>query len=386
VLATALTAAALLFAPPVQADAAGDGAPDVRGVAFGQVDAHFELSIRMATPDKACVVLAAHRLCLSGRVLRYDGRRVDATVTRPDAHTLHARFGTGEITLARGTFSWWVEAGTDRVPDAGAFTATRETLAQPDCYAAAARGCTNRALRDVLVPNRQDAPLLPNAPCRITVRAHCEFGVTGRRRTATFALLGDSHAATWRAALEVVAQARRWRGVSITRPGCPFSTRIPASPDLGPADCVALHEHTLRYLRASRINTVFIASWAQPPSGPHAGSARYGGGAAEFGVLLDRLPKTVRHVYVLRDNPGTTLRARACLCAAPRAQVLTPDPLAAAARARGPRMRVIDLTRYFCGPSTCRPAIGGAYVYKDDNHMNSVFATSLGPFLLKALP
>ena len=48
-------------------------------------------------------------------------------------------------------------------------------------------------------------------------------------------------------------------------------------------------------------------------------------------------------------------------------------------------MRVIDLTRFFCDPGNCFSRIGGAYVYKDDNHMNSVFATSLGPFVLRRL-
>jgi hypothetical protein len=48
-------------------------------------------------------------------------------------------------------------------------------------------------------------------------------------------------------------------------------------------------------------------------------------------------------------------------------------------------VRVIDLTRFFCGPLRCYPVIGGGYVYKDDNHMNAVFATSLGPFVLRAL-
>jgi hypothetical protein len=359
----------------------------VRSVAFGQVDAHFELSLRGDPGGEVCVVLA-RRLCVVDRVVRYGGRRVDATVSRHDRQALTARFGTGELPLKRGTFSWWVEAGTDRVPDSGAFTATHTTLAQPDCFAAAARArpCRNTsARRTELVPNPRDAPLIPNAPCRISVRTHCEFGVTGHRRTATFALLGDSHAATWRAALEVVAQAKRWRGVSITRPGCPFSTRIPSSPELGPAECARLNRQTLRYLRASAIKTVFVSSWAQPPTGPHRGTAGYGGNAAAFGAMLDRLPKTVRHVYVLRDNPGTTVRAPTCLCPTPRAQALVPDPLAAAARKRGPRMRVIDLTRFFCGAASCSPVIGGAYVYKDDNHINSVFSTSLGPFVLQSL-
>ena len=402
-----------VFAPPAHADAhdAGHGVLDVRSVAFGQVDAHLTLTVRTEASrelGELCVVIArrervAGRLCATdGRrapVLRYQPaggvrRRVDATVSRPDRRTLEAWFGTGAIPLARGAFEWWVEAGTDRVPDSGAFRASLSVLGQPDCFAAAARDvrrpCQNPALRDVLVPRPADALLVPNAPCRVVPRrggvlTPCEFGVTGPRRRATFALLGDSHAATWRAALEVVAQARRWRGVSITRPGCPFSTQVPASPDLGPAECVRLHRETLRWLRVSGFATVFVSSWAQPPSGPHGGTAGYGGGAAAFGAMLDALPRSVRHVYVLRDNPAASACARTRSCTAARGAVLEPDPAALAARSRGPRVRVIDLTRFFCDRTRCHSAIGGAYVYKDDNHMNSVFSTSLGPFVLRAL-
>jgi hypothetical protein len=114
--------------------------------------------------------------------------------------------------------------------------------------------------------------------------------------------------------------------------------------------------------------------------------------------MLDRLPASVRHVYVLRDVPATTLRASVCVegllrrrrpigtaCASPRSAVVTPDPGAAAAAARAPRARVLDLTRFFCSASRCFPVIGGVYVHKDDNHMNAVFATTLGPYLLRAL-
>ena len=61
-----------------------------------------------------------------------------------------------------------------------------------------------------------------------------------------------------------------------------------------------------------------------------------------------------------------------------------PDPAQAAARAGG-RVRLIDLSRRFCDAGRCYPVIGGAYVYRDFNHMNPVFNSTLGPHLLRAL-
>jgi len=70
-------------------------------------------------------------------------------------------------------------------------------------------------------------------------------------------------------------------------------------------------------------------------------------------------------------------------CSSPRAAVLTPDPGAAAGDSRRPRVRTIDLTRLFCDRTRCFPVIGGVYVHKDDNHMNAVFAATLGPYVLR---
>ncbi|MDX6676119.1 MAG: hypothetical protein QOE31_171 [Solirubrobacteraceae bacterium] len=429
------------------------GSPlDVRRVAFGQRDAHLWLDLRTAgawtahdlvAPGRAlCLVLRrgapsrpAGRLCVgsssSHAVLRYERidrhghagarRRIAADVSRPDERSLHATFAASDVRLPIGSLAWALEsrwrdgvacvAGcADRVPDSAAFTGVVTTLAQPPCFAAAARDpahpCHNAALRDTLSPSPSDAVLLPNSPCRVAndrprhaILRPCDFGVTSDRRRATFALIGDSHAATWRPALEVVAQARRWRGVSITRAGCPFSAQIPASPDLGPVDCARLHSETLAWLRMHReVHTIFVSSWAQPTSGPHGGTGGYGGGAAAFGAMLDTVPRSVRDIYVLRDNPGTAPGTPGCVqaararrarlagaCAAARSAVLTADPAVAAAASRRPRVHVIDLTRFFCDRTRCFPVIGGAYVYKDDNHMNAVFATSLGPFVLRAL-
>jgi hypothetical protein len=364
------------------------------------------------------VVTGARRICLDGRAVRVNGRRIPATITADEPAEMRtaaappraaagtpprataaappraatATFSAVDAGLERGPHDWWLETADDRVPDAGTLALRVGVLGGPRCFGAAWRGCTNPRLRGVVEPRPADAPLVANAPCTLLPRrgvlTPCAFGVTTRRREATFALIGDSHAATWRAALEVVAQARRWRGISITRPGCPFSAQIPGSPDLGPADCRRLQRETIAYLRARpTIRTVFVASWAQPSSGPHGGTGGYGGGAAAYAALLDRLPRSVRRIYVLRDNPGTRVgcvrtAADARRCALPRSRALTPDPLAAVRR---PRVRAIDLTSRFCDAARCLPVLGGAYVYKDDNHMNSVFATTLGPFILRKL-
>ena len=403
---------AVRWGPPARADAADAASPlDIHAVAFGQRDLHLVLRVRTAGDwatgslrggRTLCVVVdGSGRLCLApGPQLRFAGVPIPARFSREDRRTLRARFAPRSIGLGRGPFAWHAEmadgAAADRVPDTGVFAGRVSVLAQPRCFGAAARRCENPRLAKVVRPRPAAAPLVPSSPCRpLPGPDACEFGVGLSAARGTFALLGDSHAAHWRAALEVVAQARRWRGVAMTRAGCPFSTQIPASPDLGPGECRALQSRALQWLAAHpSVRTVFLSSWAQPADGPHGGS--YGGGPAAYAAMLDRLPRSVRRVVVLRDVPRTTAGTIACVearlrrrltlagaCATPRDVALTPDALAAAARLRG--LRVVDLTDRFCDDARCFPVVGGAYVHRDFDHVNAIFATTLGPFVLRAL-
>ena len=163
-------------------------------------------------PGALCVRLAGEPLCLGdGPALEHAGRPVRATVT-VRRNALEARFTPAAVGLALGPFSWAVETAEDRIPAVGAITSRAVAFAAAPCFGAAARDpwkpCQNPALRRVVTPTPSQALLIPNAPCEPTQRAAlvspCLFGVKGGDRVA---LVGDSHAEHWRAALEVVA----WR-------------------------------------------------------------------------------------------------------------------------------------------------------------------------------
>jgi SGNH domain (fused to AT3 domains) len=102
---------------------------------------------------------------------------------------------------------------------------------------------------------------------------------------------------------------------------------------------------------------------------------------------------------VIRDNPSVSLDTNACVeralaarrpagraCALERRTSLDPDPAATAARRLGsPRVRVLDLTRFFCGARQCYPVIGGVLVYKDTTHLTGLYARTLAPYLGRAV-
>jgi hypothetical protein len=281
--------------------------------------------------------------------------------------------------------------------------------AKPRCFGAEARDphrpCENPRLRLAVVPTPLEARDRPNSPCTIEERRGlvtvCGFGVPARRATATIALIGDSHASHWRAALEVVARARRWRGVSIARSGCPLTL---ATKDLRvqqeERDCVRWNGEVLRWLADHpEVSTVFVSQITGSSWVPSGGRGEFGTALAGFARAWRAVPRSVERIVVIRDTPKSEPATHACIeravdrhrragsaCALARRAAVQADPAAvAAARMRSHRVRVVDLNRFICDRRRCYPVVGGALVYKDQHHLTSVFATTLGPYLLRAV-
>jgi len=276
------------------------------------------------------------------------------------------------------------------------------------CFGAAVREsqdrCENPRLRYEVIPSPAKARYSPNAPCTIIEERGafrvCEFGAAASLTRATVALLGDSHAAHWRAALEVVAAAQNWRGVSITLSGCPYSTvtRVLAEPLR--SNCIARNDAVPQWLaQHPEIHTVFVselsgAHWAVP-----AGSDQFTAQVDAYTRAWGKLPPSVRHLVVIRDTPKALPTTRACIerahaahrdagraCAVARDLAIDPDAAAiAAGRLGAPRFQMVDLNRLFCDRRWCYPVIGGALVQKDLHHLTVAFVRTLGPFLLDAV-
>jgi SGNH domain (fused to AT3 domains) len=356
----------------------------------------------------------------NGRARAVTVRPVSAVVSRPDARTVEATFRPAEVNLNMGRYSWqaetrWhdsaacvhVSACTDRFPNNGPVIAAIRPLVEPPCFGAAARNprhrCANPALRLAVVPEPADALIAPNARCTPIEKSSpfaCLFGARPVVARGTIALVGDSHAQHLRGALEVVAQSKRWRGVSLTRAGCPFSTAPSDLPRRRRAACTRWNRSVRQwFVDHPSVRTVFVGQRAA------AGViAPRGRNAFEYQVrgyidAWNRLAPSVKQIVLIRDTPLNSRGAVRCVlraiaarrsaserCAVKRSSVLKRDAGAAAGRrARSRRVHVVDLTRYMCSRRSCFPVVGGALVHKDETHLTEVFAATLGPFLLRAV-
>jgi peptidoglycan/LPS O-acetylase OafA/YrhL len=288
--------------------------------------------------------------------------------------------------------------------------ATERVLAShPRCFGAAARDsrrrpCENPSLRDTVVPTPLEAAKRDNAPCDVIERAStvtvCAFGPRPVHPARTVALVGDSHAVHWRPAFERIARSRHWRGLSITRSGCPLSATKPQLQGRALVRCQQWKREVPRWLAAHRdVHTVFVAQHSGSRGTARGGQDAFAAQVWGFRSAWHTLPGSVEHVVVLRDTPtmpGTTPtcveqaisehRRAATACDAPRDAALPPDPALAAARDETARVRSIDLSRYFCDERRCPPVIGGALVYKDvESHLTDVYAATLGPILRREI-
>ncbi|MDX6676682.1 MAG: hypothetical protein QOE31_734 [Solirubrobacteraceae bacterium] len=379
-----------------------------------------------STPGgRVCVVPDAR--ATSGVSLRYtaldhDGKRIGirnltSPVRRPLPTMISTRFSPALLRLVPGNYLWHVRSVSggieDRLPNEGELpleiALSTAPAAHARCFGAASRDphheCVNKQLRQAVVPTPDDAVLAPNSPCTplevAKLVSPCEFGVPAADAGATIALIGDSHATHWRAALENVAQRHRWRGVSIARSGCPLSRTSPTlEPESRRLQCLRWNKQVPKWLTAHpEVHTVFVVghSAAAIVNRNHRDvlSAKVDGYMAAWKAL----PESVRRIVVIRDTPLVGNGALECVrraiakhrdagehCAVKRKKALRTDAAVIAAhRLPGRRVRVIDMTHFFCGTKLCYPVVGGALVYKDDQHITEIFGTTLGPYLRQAI-
>jgi SGNH domain (fused to AT3 domains) len=395
---------------------------DLRAASFGQMGTQLSLTLRTRRAwtggGSVCVALSGDRplgrLCVAANrsrrpVARFRPAGSSRTTTVRGAEvgrhgrTVHALVYPRALGLRPGSLRWFVTSrwhkSADRLPDSGDLPVEVSVYGAPRCFGAAARagetGCSNPALERLVTPAPAHAELSPDFPChahhipRYSPAVPCEFGADYAAGPPGLALIGDSHAMAFRSTADVAAQALGLKAISLTQAGCGFATEVePGWPPVGKR-CRRNNEGVLRWLDDHpSVHTVLVVE-----------SAAHGYTEDGLRAMWSRIPASVHRIHVVVDVPRVSYKTAGCVkavrkrhavsdgaCAVPRDEKsLPPDPAPGAVAKSRPRVHLIDLTRYFCDSEHCFPVIGGAYVYRDTNHMNTVFAATLGPYLLDAM-
>ena len=211
------------------------------------------------------------------------------------------------------------------------------------------------------------------------------------------ALVGDSHAAQWFPALEVLAQRHDWRLVVYTKISCRFVDLPIASRELKReyTECERWREIVVDQLQALRPDLVVVsAARGMAVMNPADDNPTRQGEA--MARLLARVPG--RHAIIV-DTPQSHVEVPACLsghvndtrpCDTARDVALNWRHLLlekAAAAADGATL--IDMTNVLCPGSVCPAVLDGYIVLRDVFHLTATFSASLAdelePPLLRAL-
>jgi hypothetical protein len=206
------------------------------------------------------------------------------------------------------------------------------------------------------------------------------------------ALVGDSHAYQLLSTFQSMADENGWHLTTYFKGACPWNTTPLSTAGAFGAACTQWRDGVSAALAAADLDAVFTAAIATTPyasdgydSEHDAAVAGYRGAWSE---MLDRgIPViTVVDNPVWETDPNKCLRTRAqSECDGPRSElIVADDPLRDAASGLA-GVTLLDFTEVFCGTEACSPVVGGANVYRDQDHITVTFADTLAPWYTEAI-
>jgi hypothetical protein len=207
------------------------------------------------------------------------------------------------------------------------------------------------------------------------------------------ALFGDSHAAQWFPALDLLGQQERFRLDVYTKSSCPAADVPMVTDGVLNTGCDEWRARVLDRLAADPPDRIVISNFAHYDD--------YGTTGITTGVwnrglaaTLDALP-TASQVTLILDTPSFPATPSVCLsshltdalaCSRPRAEALdTGWATAEAATATAAGAQVIDLNDLLCDSVSCGVIIGNRLLYRDPHHLTASYVAHLAPPLARVL-
>ena len=227
--------------------------------------------------------------------------------------------------------------------------------------------------------------------------APCVFGDT-KHPTMTVALVGDSIAGNWWAALNVIARQKHWRLVTELHGSCAWSATPAIAPGKGGpfTQCTdwghaVLHDLVTKIHPRLVITSSLAAMEAvgYPRGGPRSRAAIGAGEAAYW----KQLRAHGISVIAIRETPDLGMQVPQCVwrhgagspsCAVPRSHAVTPGPPTSYA-AKQTGVPVVDMNDLICTRHECPPTAGNVLIYFDEHHFTQAYSQTLAPFLKKRL-
>jgi hypothetical protein len=219
----------------------------------------------------------------------------------------------------------------------------------------------------------------------------CTFG-SEEPDAPRVALIGDSHAYQLLSTFQRMADENGWQLVTWFKGACPWNTTPLATPGAFGDACTQWRDGVQAALADADLDAVFTAAIATTPYSAAGYDSSYDAAVAGYrdawSTVIDRgIPVvTVVDNPVWETDPNKCLRTRdVAECDAPRSEVLVADdPLRDAASGLD-QVTLLDFTDVFCQTDSCSPVVGGANVYRDQDHLTVTFADTLAPWYTESI-
>lgn len=245
---------------------------------------------------------------------------------------------------------------------------------------------------DTLVPS-PSAALTDVVSCATTSVSEsdvvsCPFGTPGAK--VNVALVGDSHAAQWLAALKPIAEEHGWTLTAYIHDSCAFA-KGPLVRSYKRYDaCIAWNRAVSAKLLADPTLTAIITSNYTASVSVRGGTMP--GMAGAYDAAWKPFTAKGIPVVVIRDTPEPkTVNVAECAalhidqltkCAFSRKAATATQGVAqmlAASQLHG--VYSVDLDDAICPDDPCAPAIGNVLIYRDTNHLTGTYVATLRPRL-----
>ncbi len=334
-----------------------------------------------------CFVLA----WLTKRFVEDPARGWKVLTSRPAKVTLWASLAAMLVVGGAAGAAWAINAPTYN-DGVRAIQQLRED--PPECFGAAFvldEGCASTEWNDTILPAPGfagvDRP--SDEQCFVQLNdaraVSCDFG-SDAQDAPRVALIGDSHAFQLLSTFKTMAEANGWHLVTYFKGACPWNATPLSTPGAFGEACTQWRDAVRADLAETDLDAVFTAAIATTPysSAGYDSShdAAVAGYRAAWSEVLDRgIPViTVVDNPVWETDPNKCLRTRELTqCDGARSDVLVQnDPLRDAATGLD-RVTLLDFTDVFCTEESCLPVVGGANVYRDQDHLTVTFVDTLAP-------
>ena len=225
-------------------------------------------------------------------------------------------------------------------------------------------------------------------------KTDCFYGDVGADRTMV--LFGDSHAAHWFPALEVIARDHGWRLVSLTKSACAAATVTIYTSVLDREydECDRWRERSLDYIADLAPQMVImpasdgssVVDTDDPEKEWAAGFVESFRAVAAPGTELFHIADTPWFDENVPDCLATHLTdASQCVQSIEDALVNPKRRSMAIDALRADGVTVIDPLPWFCTDTVCPVIVENQLMFRDRHHISSVYARTLAPVLSRAL-